>query len=325
MSFWDNLRHKEAIIRSCHYADILHGHFDLVPSGITLASRRLVKPLVIDCEADHFDEWRLKDKHVSPILVSWARMWQKKCLDTAQAIICVSEELRDYLAIEWALPSQKLYVIQNGVDTDLFKPLSPDIADEWRQRLGINDAPTIVFVGIFSERHALEGLIDSFSIILRQLPNCILLLVGDGIIRPKLEARIAEKGITSSVKITGKVDLEEIPKLLSLADITVSPSVDVKRGSDIKTSPLKVLEYMAAGKASIVTAAGQSKEIIDHGITGLLVPANDVEAFAQAAIRLLKNTDERRQMGEQARKVAVSKHSWSRYGEKLQEIYSNIL
>jgi glycosyltransferase involved in cell wall biosynthesis len=322
-SVWDSLRLSEGCCRALAGYDILHAHFDLVPLGVTLASRKLNIPLILDCEGDWFDEYRQQNRRLNPILEYWARLCQRFCFDTAQAIICVSNELRRHLIEHWQLPPGKLHVLANGVDTKAFA--SSDNVQVWRQKLGINGEPAVMFVGGFYERHALDELVESFAQVLKVIPSCRLILVGDGPTRGNIQMRVAELDLEESVIWAGRVEHQTIPNLLGLADVVVCPSLETTAGCKtvpLKTSPLKLFEYMAAGKACVATATGQVEEIITHEENGLLVKPGDTNGFAVAIVRLLSAPAERSRIGKNAQQKVLAHHSWRQYGKQLETAYN---
>lgn len=86
-------------------------------------------------------------------------------------------------------------------------------------------------------------------------------------------------------------------------------------------SPLKLYEYMAAGKPIVASRCGQIANVIGDGVTGMLVEPGDKITFAHAINRLLDNPAERRRLGENARRQAVAHHSWMGYVRQLEAIY----
>jgi glycosyltransferase involved in cell wall biosynthesis len=89
-------------------------------------------------------------------------------------------------------------------------------------------------------------------------------------------------------------------------------------------SPLKLFEYMAAGKAIVASRAGQIAEILEDGQSGLLVAPGDVAAMGQAIVRLIADPALRQRLGDHARQQAVANHSWEQYIERLVQIYAGL-
>jgi glycosyltransferase involved in cell wall biosynthesis len=210
----------------------------------------------------------------------------------------------------------------NGVDVELFRPGYP--SKSARTRLGIREtAPVIGFVGGFQAWHGIDRLIEGFVKIHQDRPDSILLLIGDGRARPQIEQKIAESGVCSHTIITGLVAQAHVPELMAAIDIAVLPYP--KLPQELWFSPLKLYEYMAAGKAIVASRSGQIAQVIQDGTHGLLVEPGDVEGMIGAINTLLESPELREKLGNNARKKAVSQHSWEHYIKRLISIYEDVL
>jgi glycosyltransferase involved in cell wall biosynthesis len=125
--------------------------------------------------------------------------------------------------------------------------------------------------------------------------------------------------------MTGEITHAEVPAMLSIADLAVVPSAPVAASRGGTGTPLKLFEYMAAGKAIVATAVNQAAEVIEDGRTGRLVPARDVHRFAKTILTLLNDPVERVRLGENARQQAIKLYSWEEYTRRLESIYHNVL
>jgi glycosyltransferase involved in cell wall biosynthesis len=179
------------------------------------------------------------------------------------------------------------------------------------------------FVGGFQHWHGLDKLVESFAAVRRAIPNARLLLVGDGRARQALDEKIAQEKLGPAVTITGLLPQERVPEMLSAMDIAVLPYPQLPR--EMWFSPLKLYEYMAAGKAIVASRAGQIAEVIRHEVNGLLVEPGNVAELAQTLIDLLNDPAKREQLGFNARRQAVEQHSWNTYIDRLEEVYSSVL
>jgi glycosyltransferase involved in cell wall biosynthesis len=116
-----------------------------------------------------------------------------------------------------------------------------------------------------------------------------------------------------------------MPEMLSIADVAVVPSAPVTASHGGTGTPLKLFEYMAAGKAIVATALNEAAEVILDGHSGLLVEAENVNRFAEAILKLLGDPAERSRLGRNARQQATEQYSWEQYTRSLEEIYRNVL
>jgi len=313
------------MVAACRYnlsdCDLFHERYNLMSIGGALASRRMGIPFVLEVNADMLDEYDYLDAPVRGLRRLFARWATRFSLAAARRIICVSNDLKTHMAKQWAVPLKKMVVLPNAADVQAFsKTFDPQV---YRQKLGLNSEPVVIFVGGFYRWHALDLLVESFARTLRQVPEARLVLVGDGRARPLVEEKISQCGIADSVIVTGTVEHERIPAMLSTADVAVAPFEPFfpwKGGS-----ALKVFEYMAAGKAIVATATGQVAEVIQDGYNGLLVERGDVNGFADAIVKLLNDPAERARLGQNACRQAAERHSWERYIEELENIYAGLL
>jgi glycosyltransferase involved in cell wall biosynthesis len=181
----------------------------------------------------------------------------------------------------------------------------------------------VSFVGSFQLWHGIDLLVESFAKVHQQIPKSKLLLVGDGPARKNIEEKFESLGIGSSVQITGLVPQKKIPEILAAVDVAVIPYPELP--NELWFSPLKLYEYMAAGKAIVASRSGQIADVIQDGENGRLVKPGEIDDLAKVIVRLLNNPDEREWIGKNARQQAVEQHSWDRYIRHLEEIYHSVL
>lgn len=320
-AFFDTFRFYEACYRTLPRFDLCHEHNGLFYGGAALACLRLGKPYVLTLSADLFLE---RDQTGQPIhglqrlVAAWEARYSYKL---AKKIICVSEPARKHLIEYWRVDPDKIVVLPNGVDIDLFRPM--DSARAIRSKIELGDGPVIGFVGNFHPWHGLDKLIESFSEIVNEFPNAKLLLVGDGRARSIVDRKIEQCGVRSSVIVTGVVSQACVPEYLSTIDITVLPYPRFKK--ELWFSPLKLYEYMASGKAIVASRSGQIAEVIENGRDGVLVEPGDTNDLTHAIRKLIRNPSEREWLGKNARFKAVNQHSWDHYIKRLEEVYQSVL
>jgi alpha-maltose-1-phosphate synthase len=320
-AFFDATRFYEACLRFLPGHDLCHEHNGLFCVGAALACRRLGLPYVLTFSADPLFERGLGGQPLRRFHRTVAAWEARFTYGLARKIICVSEPAKRQLVKNWQVDPEKIVVMPNGVDVELFRPDHDSCTI--RAELGLDSEPVITFVGGFQHWHGLDRLLESFASLLQVIPAARLLLVGDGRARQAVQAKINELGVETAVSITGLVPQGRVPEILAAADIAVLPYPPLPR--ELWFSPLKLYEYMAAGKAIVASRAGQVAEVIQHGHTGLLVEPGDVTGLAQAMINLIENPAERARLGENARRQALERHSWQEYIERLEQIYLSVL
>ncbi len=143
-----------------------------------------------------------------------------------------------------------------------------------------------------------------------------LWLVGDGPLRPVVEKTVVEMGLEGRVLFLGVRN--DVPKLLAASDVLVL-------SSEYEGVPLTVLEAMAAGKPVIATAVGGVPELVEDGVTGILVPPRNPEALAQGILRLAKDADLRQRMGKAAQQWALERFDIARTAREYEALYLRLL
>jgi glycosyltransferase involved in cell wall biosynthesis len=321
LALFDSHRMYEACCKNLSSHDVIHERYNLMALGGAIGSRRLGIPYVLEVNADMIAE---REFHGTPERGFRRRfgVWTTRfCFNTAQQIICVSVQLREHLVRKWKVSADKIVVLPNAADTEVFGR-GYDVASI-KCQLGLTNEPVVMFVGGFYPFHDLPLLVDSFAKVVQKIPEAKLVLVGDGRTRPKVEQMVTNNGLQRSVIMTGAVEHHRVPEMLAIADVAVAPNILFFRGHG--GSPLKLYEYMAAGKAVVATRTGQVAEVIRDGHTGLLVEPGDVKGFANTIGALLADPGKRQRLGQSARQQAIARHSWEHYAERLVKIYTSVI
>lgn len=320
-AFFDLFRFYEACCRVFPGYDLCHEHNGLFSAGAALACSRLGLPYVLTVSAEPLFERELGGRPLKGIHRLVAAREARYTYRKADKILCVSEPAKRNLAENWQVDPEKIVVMPNGVDCDLFHPDYDSAAA--RRILGLTGEPTIGFVGGFQHWHGIELLVESFSEVLKKVPEARLILVGDGRARQSIEKKIEECGVRSAVTITGILPQQDVPAMLAAIDVAVLPYPELPM--ELWFSPLKLYEYMAAGKAIVASSSGQIAEVIEDGVDGILVPPGDIPALTGRLIELLGNAELRSELGRRARRKAVEQHSWDNYITKLESVYHSVL
>lgn len=321
LAWFDSHRMYDACYRNlCDFA-LIHERYNLLAIGGALASKRLGIPFILEVNADIIDEVKFQGNPEKGIRKLWANFTARLCFDSANKIICVSSGLKDHMVRKWSIDPNKVVVLPNAADTELFGQ-QYDIT-KIKKTFGLIDESIVMFVGGFYIWHDLSLLIKSFTKVTRTISNAKLILMGDGRTMVDIEQLIEQEGLQNHVIMTGKVDHSLVPEMLSITDVAVAPNISFFDGHG--GSPLKIFEYMSAGKAIVATRTGQITDIVKDGYSGILVQPGDVDAFAEAIIMLLQHPRERRRLSQNAKQMAIEKHSWEHYAVRLEEIYRSVL
>ena len=224
-------------------------------------------------------------------------------------IIFVSENAKDLAIKITKIPSKKLMIIHNGIDTNTFqpKPKKKVLLNE----LGINDEFIIGTVSRLSKEKDISTLLKAFKYILEKEKNIKLLIVGEGPEKAALIKEAFRLNINSHVIFAGY--REDIPDLLNIIDIFVITSLT-------EGISLTLLEAMAAQKPVVATRVGGNTEVIENGHSGILVEPKNVEIIANRLIDLIYDSKKRAYIAFNARRRVLKKFSL----EKMVDAYTKL-
>lgn len=209
---------------------------------------------------------------------------------------------------------EKITVMYNCVSLDDFKNPHPDQISTYKEQMGIR--PEYRVVGTVTRLYEVKGnkyFLEAAAEALKIFPKTIFLIVGDGPLRSELERLSQDLSIQDRVIFTGFSDI--VPRLISIFDVKVFSSW-MDGGS-----PLPVIEAMAMGKPIISTNV---VEIIQDGVTGLIVPSKNSKEMASGIISLLKNGELSKRLGWNAKEES-KKYDVYPYVRKLEEIYDSLV
>ncbi len=277
--------------------DMIYERYSLWSCAGSRLSRTLGIPCVLEVNAPLAIEAR-KFRDVADIDV--AGEIEREAFGSAAHIVAVSNGVRDYI-ISSGLPRERVSVIENGVDVDAFNPETVPASID-----GLDSGPIIGFVGGLKDWHGIPNLMHAFRQVLQYSPDAQLLIVGDGPKRGWIEGFVEGAGMDKQVHLTGWKPHEQLPALIARMDIAVAPYPAV---DDFYFSPLKLFEYLAAGKPIVASRIGQIDDVVQHNQNGLLVEPGNSAQLALAVQHLIENKALRQTLSGAARKAAADR-SW---------------
>jgi phosphatidylinositol alpha-1,6-mannosyltransferase len=207
-----------------------------------------------------------------------------------------------------------------GVDTQAFRPGAG--GDAVRDRLGLTGRPVVVCVSRMVPRKGQDTLIDAWPRVMVQIPDAVLLLVGDGTYRKRLEQRAAHLGVTASVTFTGTVPQAELPACYEAGDVFAMPCRTRRGGLDVEGLGIVYLEASATGLPVIGGDSGGAPDAILDGETGYVVPGGDLAAVASRIIELLSDPAKARAMGEKGKAWVDREWRWDLAAARLATLLS---
>jgi glycosyltransferase involved in cell wall biosynthesis len=229
-------------------------------------------------------------------------------------VVAVSDAVRAYL-IRAGVPEDHVSTISTGVDARRFDPAR--VRGTLRQELGLSDSALLVgTVAILRAKKGHLDLLDAAPAVLASAPEAVFVFAGDGPQQENLTRAIAERGLEGKVRLLGL--RRDVPEILRSLDIFVLPTHEEALGTSF-------LEAQAMSVPAIGTRVGGVPETIREGETGLLVPARDPDALAQAIVTLAQDGQRRRAMGAAGREWVLAEHTVERMAERMLALYERLL
>jgi glycosyltransferase involved in cell wall biosynthesis len=293
-----------------HGADVIHGHW-AIPTGpaAVMAARRLHIPSVITMHGG--------DVYVNPeqgydFPTRWyVRPALRWTLRHAGALTAITEDCRQH-ALRAGAPPDHIRLVFNGTDLRRFSP------DGNGEDADSQFGPHMVFAcrQLFP-RKGIRFLLEAGAQLKPQFPDLKIVLAGDGFERPELVRLAEELGIASDVTFLGWVPNAELPPYYRAAAVSVIPSLEEGFG-------IPAAEAMGCEVAVVASDAGGLPEVVEDGVTGLVVPRGDADALARAIGSLLADPERRRQMGQAGRERALRLFDWDRSAQQFEELYRDV-
>lgn len=237
------------------------------PGGVLLL-RRLPIPVVVTCHHTYWQQYTLIRSQF------WKRLFvpfEKRTYRLADAIISDCEATKRVLMERYAIPAEKITVIQCAVDTGKFHPTEQPRTQN-----------CVLYLGRISRRKGIEFLLRSMPLVVQQIADVRLLVVGKGEWLEKMKSLVGRLGLENNVTFLGFVPDDQLNGLYNQARCVVVPSIFEGFG-------ITVIEALAAGTRVVGTDVDGIREILQGGDYGRLVPYGDRHAMAGAIVAELRN------------------------------------
>ncbi|MHC4993431.1 MAG: glycosyltransferase family 4 protein [Planctomycetota bacterium] len=299
-----------SVIRSCR-PDYVHVQYMTPAVAPVVVARALGVPRV------------LATVHVTAEVYG-RRAWIPSKIMTrlTDAFLCVSRSAErsffndaSLLDEETLRRGRKHFTIHNPVDLDRV-----DFIDRHTDRrqaaawLGLGEGPVVGMVARMSHEKGADDLVEAFATLTQTRPDAQLVMVGDGQLRSDLERRVGRHGLTDRVRWVGRVEPEKALACMAMMDVVVVPSRSEGFG-------LVAAEAMALRKPVVASDVGGLSEVVEHGVTGALVPPCQPVRLADAVTDLLHDPNRRAAMGRAGRKRVENLFSRKVFAERHQRLY----
>lgn len=232
----------------------------------------------------------------------------------AKIIVPSSSGSAEQLISEFHISQEKVKVVTDGVDTDIFRPGYP--VEDLRKKLGIPEGrKVVVYLGLLNEYQGVDLLLDAAGDVIRKIPDTHFLIMG----YPDAERyrEIADRfGVATNVTFTGRIDYGEAPIYLCLGDIAVSAKLSKTEANG------KVFNYMAAGLPTVCFDTPVNREIL--GDLGLYAEFGSKESLVKKMVDILSDEEKLSRLKKGVRDRAVEELSWRMAGERFKVIYNEI-
>jgi len=241
-------------------------------------------------------------------------LYRHLVLARLDGVAAVSEATRAALAVRYGL-SVPTAAIPVAVAPHATEPARPRVAV--REAAGAPpDAPVVLWVGHLAPEKRIDLLLSAFARVRARAPGARLWLLGDGPLRRPLERRAGDPDLAGAVRFWGRQ--ADVASLYAAADAFAL-------SSDTEGLPAVLLEAGWHGLPAVATRVGATAECIHEGATGLLVPRDDVAAFADALLQLVEDAGLRRRLGDAARTHVRAHYALDRIAARFRAFYEETL
>ncbi|MBN2010359.1 glycosyltransferase family 4 protein [candidate division KSB1 bacterium] len=282
-------------------------------------AKMLKIPVIIEADAPNMYEEKIYETQY------WQPPWIGTFIETqvikhSEMGICVSNVAMDYFRNN-GVPDEKICVISNGAYPEKYD--AARIENDIRAKFNFKDKVCIGFVGTFHFWHGVENLFKIIREIATEFPNVVFLMVGDGgPLKPAFTKFVQEENLENNVIFSGYVPFEKVAKYLVAMDIVLAPYPNVEM---FYYSPVKLFEYMAAGKPVIASALGQIAEMIEDGVSGKLCSPGNVEQMIASIKELIREPELRKKIGDNARQTILKHHTWQIKAQEWSQICHDVV
>ncbi|HTC54989.1 MAG TPA: glycosyltransferase family 4 protein [Candidatus Sulfotelmatobacter sp.] len=241
----------------------------------------------------------------------------------ADRIVVVAPAFEDYLVEHWRVPREKISVIENGVETELFapEPFSAEAA-ALRKELDAEGKFVVSYIGTMGMAHGLETIIAAAVQLQTTNPEIVFLMLGEGAEKEHIVALAQQRGL-NNLRFVDQQPRERIPAYISASDVCLVP---LKKTDLFKTViPTKMLEFMSCARPVILGVDGQARAILEEARGGLVIEPENSDALVSAIRYLTANREAGLELGQNGRGYIVRKFSRSNTAEKYILVLKHLL
>ncbi len=292
-------------------ADVAHAHTWYADmAGFWIRTLHRI-PLILTLHSmEPLRPWKADQLGSGYLLSSWI---EKTVVESADRVIAVSRQMRDDILAHFRVDPARVVMIHNGIDPDRYRRTA---AREALERFGVRE-PYVLFVGRITDQKGIFHLLEAAP---NLPPGVQVVLCASAPDTPEIEERLKRTlpKHPNALWIDKMISVDEVIQLYSHAEAFVCPSVYEPFG-------LINLEAMACETAVVASAVGGILEVVEDGISGLLVPPGRPDDLANALRRLLDDPARRRAMGQAGRRRVEQQFSWASVAEQTERVYAEAI
>jgi len=275
------LRHAQQVVRRFRPDVIYERRFS--PKISAALSLLIRKPYVVEYNGILDEEAAIQGRPI-PVTPRWRlkaslRMFM---LRRAAAVVTVTERLREIVVSEYGVRASRVFLVENGVDPGLFRPMDRIVA---REALGLRAGPVVCFVGNLVGWQGIGVLLEAIKTIHESVR---VILVGDGPDKQQLVDRARRLEVLAKVEFIGSVPHGSVPLYIAASDVCVAPFT-ARRNERSGVSPLKLYEYIACARPVVVSGIAGARELVERTGCGMVVPPDDPRALGSAIDQVLQD------------------------------------
>ena len=244
---------------------------------------------------------------------------EKHILRQARLVVVVSQFLNESVHERTHPKRVKVITVPNGVPEDWKeKRVSPEVISSLRKQHNLGNKKVVCFIGGLVEWHNFGLLLEAFKRVIDKVDRSLLMLVGEGPMREYISKKAKQLEIIRKLLLIGSVPHDQIPVYLKASDVLVIPEVNEFR------SPIKLFEYMAAGRAIIAPRRPAIEAVISDGVEGLMFKPGDPQSFGSAIIKIIENDVLAAKLGENAKKRVFRDYTWEQHSKVILDEFFDV-
>ncbi len=289
----------------------------------SLEKRGITKPFVHTIHGVLADEYELAKKNgylsvrerVANYFMRRLSKLEEETAKNASIVVTISNYSLEKIQKHYGIEQSKVRIVPNGVDIEKFKPMDNKGV---RQQFGLGNEPCVLFVGSLIPRKGLPFLVEAAKKVVKNKGDTKFLIVGDGPLRNQLSDSLKTANLSRNFKFIGNLKDDVLPAVYNCADVFVLPSIQEGQG-------IVLLEAQASGKPVVAFDIGGVNEALQDKKTGLLINPRNVDALADALLKLLTDKALREKMGSNGQRFVAENYTWDICAKKMLKVYHEAL